>query len=187
MLEHVQKQAAQPDRESGWTLLEITISLTVLTIGIISFLMSLTSSMRLGAAGHERDMAMNAARQVIEEMREQTFEEVFALYNHDVNDDPAGVGTAPGPHFDVTGLNPLSSDADGHVGEIEFPVSGGSLVEDITDAQLGMPMDLNGDAGVDSNDHYGDYIILPVTVRIHWEGVGGDWLVEMRSLLTERY
>ncbi len=173
-------------REGGWTFVEVMIALVVLTVGIVSFLVSLTSSMQLSAAAHERDLATNAARQIIERMRTETFSRIFSLYNENANDDPGGVGTAPGADFDITGLEARPSDGDGKPGKIVFPVSGTELREDITDALLGMPRDLNADTIVDSADHAGDYLILPVIVRIEWTGIAGEETLEIRTLLTDR-
>jgi type II secretory pathway pseudopilin PulG len=173
-------------REGGWTFVEVMIALVVLTVGVVSFLVSLTSSMQLSAAGHERDLATNAARQVIERMRTETFARIFSLYNEDANDDPGGVGTAPGADFDVAGLKAAPSDGDGKPGKIVFPVSGTELREDISDSLLGMPRDLNADTIVDSADHAGDYLVLPVVVRVEWVGIAGTETLEIRTLLTER-
>jgi type II secretory pathway pseudopilin PulG len=174
------------EQEGGWTFVEVMIALVVLTVGVVSFLISLTSSMQLSAAGHERDLATNAARQILEQMRTEPFSKIFSLYNEDVNDDPAGVGTAPGADFDVTGLEAKAADGDGKPGEVIFPMSGTELREDIADTLLGMPRDLNADAVIDAVDHAGDYLVLPVVIRVEWIGVAGEETLEIRTLLTER-
>lgn len=174
------------EQEGGWTFVEVMIALVVLTVGVVSFLVSLTSSMQLSAVGHERDRATNAARQILEEMRTQTFSRIFSLYNEDVNDDPGGVGTAPGADFDVAGLKAKAADGDGKPGEIIFPVAGTELREDIADTLLGMPRDLNADAVIDAVDHAGDYLVLPVVIRVEWVGIAGEETLEIRTLLTER-
>ena len=38
-------------------------------------------------------------------------DEVFALFNLAIGDDPGGPGTAPGAHFEVEGLQPVDGDA----------------------------------------------------------------------------
>ena len=175
--------------ESGWTLLEVTISMMILSIGVLSFLMALTSSMRLAAASHENDVAANAARQMIERMRAATFSNVFALYNSDPDDDPGGAGSAPGPNFSVVGLTPLAGDVDGMAGEIIFPMVGSELREDVVQTEFGLSADLDMDGDGtrgDTDNHAADYIVLPVTIRLEWQGVAGDWIIEMRTLLTER-
>lgn len=167
-------------------MIELMITAMILSIGIVSFMLALTSSMRLGRACHQKDVAVNAVRQMIERLREASFSSVFVRYNEDGSDDPGGAGTAPGPNFAVEDLKPVLGDTDGNVGKIIFPTSGNQLREDITDTDLGMPRDLNGDTTVDDQDHSGDYIILPVTVRVEWRGVAGNWSVEMKALLVYR-
>ena len=75
----------------------------------------------------------------------------------------------------MPGLNALAGDADGFVGQITFPdldLGAGNLVlrEDVADATLGMPRDLNGDGAVDADDHSDDYIVLPVRITLQWRG-----------------
>jgi hypothetical protein len=58
---------------------------------------------------------------------------------------------------------------------IEFPGNTGAVLrEDAVDAELGMPRDLDGDGTVDTDDHAGDYLVLPVRVRVTWDGVSGS-------------
>lgn len=172
--------------DSGWTLIELMIAMTILTIGLVSFLMALTSSLRLEAANHEVDVAANAARQMIERLRDEDFSLLLSSYNEATDDDPGGAGTAPGPHFTVPDLNPLPSDADGEVGQVIFPVTGGELREDASVPELGLPRDLNLDMIIDTADHSDDYLVLPVTVRLTWQGVNGEWSFEINTLLVYR-
>ena len=51
------------------------------------------------------------------------------------------------------------------------------------DASLGMPRDLNGDGVIDSEDHAGDYVLLPVKVRVNWRGITGDRSFEVCTVL----
>lgn len=173
--------------ESGWTLLELVISLMVLTIGVIGFIMALVSSLRVSAAGHERDIAINAARQMIERIQSHEFSEIYALYNSNPSDDPGGSGTAPGPNFAVDGLRPRPGDVDGMEGQIIFPVSGGKLAEDVSMPEFGLPKDLNGDQVIDNDDRAGDYTVLPVAIRIEWLGTSSEWEIEIRALLVESF
>ena len=112
--------------------------------------------------------------------------EVFAAFNEDAADDPEGAGTAPGADFAVPGLSALSSDADGMVGKIIFPTIAGELREDVTDAALGMPRDLNGDGVTDSADHSGDFVLVPVRIRLEWRGSAGPRDMEFHTLLADR-
>ena len=140
--------------------------LTILTISLAMFARTMASSKKLDPTSTESAVAGSAARSQLEEMRNHPFEQIFALYNADPNDDPGGVGTAPGPNFAVPELAPTA--AGGFVGTISFPTVGGVLREDAVDADLGAPRDLNADGVVDSNSRAGDYVILPIRVRLTW-------------------
>jgi hypothetical protein len=141
--------------------------------------------MRLGDTTRERALASEAARQVLEELQDQEFSDVFALYDARTDNDPQGFGTAPGPGFAVEELQPQIDDADGVVGEIVFPVVGTELREDADLPELGLPLDLNGD-GLDGLDHALDYQLLPVAVRVRWRSSGAPMQVELRTYLCER-
>ena len=67
----------------------------------------------------------------------------------------------------------MPGDPDGLAGEIIFPVAGGELREDLVDAELGFPRDLDGD-GIDGQAHNGDYEILPILIRVRWTGQLGE-------------
>jgi hypothetical protein len=56
------------------------------------------------------------------------------------------------------------------------------LRENITDATLGMPRDLNGDNKIDDKDHKLDYLVLPVRVEIEWQSKTG---VRRFSIVTQ--
>ena len=128
---------------------------------------------RLAPVNRETARAVDSARSMLEAVRAEEFADVFALYNDDPADDPAGAGTAPGAGFAAFGLGARTNDADGLVGAVEFPTIGGELREDIIDASLGMPRDLDGDGVIDALDHSGDYEVLPFRVRLDWSGATG--------------
>ena len=120
---------------------------------------------------------------MLEELRTVPFTEVFRRYNSDVEDNP-DTGLSPGADFAVPGLDPQTGDADGRAGTIVFPVDDlGRVREDLEDASLGMPRDLDGDGAVDPFDHSSDYALLPVIVRIEWRGAGGDGRFELKTIL----
>lgn len=140
----------------------------------------------------ETSLAANATRIVIEDMRNEDLEQVFALYNADGADDPSGIDTAPGNRFAVPGLPADPDAADGLVGEVFFPTVDAALPgdppsielrESLVDRALGMPRDLNGDNIIDGADHAGDYIALPVRVELRWRGLYGVRTFSMSTLL----
>lgn len=161
-------------RSGGFSLLEIMIALAVVAILFLAMMSLIYSTNRYSQMNREQTVALNAARAMVELARNQEFGKILALYNDDPADDPAGKGTAPGPHFDVPGLTVRKGDKDGKAGRIEFPTVGGELREDVTDPFLELPHDLNGDDKVDAVDHRGDYKILPVTIVVEWRGIGDE-------------
>jgi type II secretory pathway pseudopilin PulG len=150
----------------GFSIVEMVVVFAIVTIAMSMFARTLASSKKLDPVATETTVAANAARTMIEKMKNHPFEQVFALYNDVKSDDPDGAGTAPGNQFDVEGLTPLTPG--GHCGTIVFPEKEGKLREDSEDQNLGMPRDLNADGIVDGIDHAGDSVILPIRVRVEW-------------------
>jgi len=176
-----------PPQRRGMTLIEIAIGIVVLVTGVLSFAQAMLALQRAQQRTREVGRATQAAREVIEAMQAQAFAEAFRYYNGTPDDDPGGPGTAPGKNFSVPGLRPRADDPDGFVGEVIIPTPVGEpgvLRENTVDTKLGMPRDLSGD-GVVSNvaDYSTTYVVLPVRVRVAWEGAGGPAAVELRTLL----
>jgi prepilin-type N-terminal cleavage/methylation domain-containing protein len=159
-------------RRRGFSLVEMLVAVTVLIIVAGGALLALLTSLSLGRSTRETSLALDAARGVIEAMRSEEPDEVFALYNANPGDDPGGA-PGPGNAFGVPGLDAVPGDPDGLPGQIEFPGDGISLREDGFDDALGMPRDLDGDGVTDAADHALDYSILPVRVRVRWTGSAG--------------
>ncbi len=157
----------------GFTLVEIVVVLAILTVGLGFMVQTISAVNRLAPVNRESARAVDAARAMVEEMRAANFVDAFAMYNADPADDPAGAGTAPGMGFVAFGLGVRTNDVDGRVGSIEYPTIGDEVREDVVDASLGMPRDLNGDGVIDALDHSGDYEILPFRVRLDWTGATG--------------
>ncbi|HEX5136371.1 MAG TPA: hypothetical protein VFY93_05325 [Planctomycetota bacterium] len=160
----------------GFTFVEVACVLSALALGLLSLAAAMGSGMRTVAVNREIDVAAHAAREALERLQDPAggFELVFASYNNDPDDDPAA--DVPGGTFDVEGLR-------GATGEILFPTGGDSgfeLREDVADR------DLDGDGEIDEENHALDYLLLPVTVRIRWEGVAGERSVEFATVLAQR-
>ena len=160
------------------------IAIALLAIALMGFSRSMVSSMVASQTETEIRSASEAGQSVLEELSGATFSDVFALYNDDPDDDPAGV-TGPGSSFIVDGLD--ATQPGGSAGEILLPiveVDGGYQVrEDLELPEIGMPRDLNGDGVIDAVDHSGDYVILPVRVRLEWDSGRGRSEVVFRSVL----
>ncbi|HUG35725.1 MAG TPA: prepilin-type N-terminal cleavage/methylation domain-containing protein [Candidatus Limnocylindrales bacterium] len=168
----------------GFSLVELMVVLVVLTVTMGMFSSTLLSTARQGSHKRETAIAAEAVRRQIEVMRSRPLAELFALYDGDPANDPGGPGTAPGAGFAVPGLALREGDADGLAGEIVFPALAGELREDVEDDSLGMPRDLNADGEIDALDHAGDYLILPVLIRVQWQGPSGPREFRMYTMLT---
>jgi len=183
--------------ESGTTFIELMVVMTILVMVVSIFYQMVVSTSGLRHTNHENAIAAEAARVVIERMRNQPFDRVYALYNGDPEDDPAGAGTGPGHRFPVDGLDPV--DGAEFVGEIVFPSAEQApdqleppevepapwdLREDYTNEALGMPRDLNGDSVIDELDHRDDYILLPVRIHLEWRGKAGDRRFDLYTQLA---
>jgi type II secretory pathway pseudopilin PulG len=151
-------------------MLEVAVTLTIITVSLAMFAQTMASSRKLDPVASETAAAASAARTVLEEMKNRDFDQLFALYNADPTDDPDGAGTGPGATFAVPELTPLVPGA--RAGSISFPNTGGRLHEDVVDAPLGMPRDLNADDTVDNANHSDDYVLLPIRVRVDWIAKG---------------
>jgi prepilin-type N-terminal cleavage/methylation domain-containing protein len=174
----------------GFSLVELLVAATLIVVALTGIAGSMLSSMALNRVNRETALAQQAACRALEELRSVPFEEAFFVYNTTPGDNPGGTVPERGPNFAVPGLAALASDADGLVGQIEFPVvdpfGSDQLREDVEDEGLGMPRDLNGDLAIDGLDHSEDRLLLPVRVRLEWRGVSGAREIEMETMLCAR-
>jgi type II secretory pathway pseudopilin PulG len=172
-------------RKAGLTLLELLVSMMVLTMATGGIVVAMLQSRALARQNRERTTATLAAQDVLERMHGLSFSELFARYNSTTADDPAGAVPSPGAAFAVPSLVPWPDDPDGACGEVLIGTSAGEVREDLVDPALGLPRDLNLDGGVDALDHSDDYRILPLRIRVRWTGVSGDQEVVITHLYSE--
>jgi len=59
------------------------------------------------------------------------------------------------------------------------------LREDLQEASLGLPRDLNGDNLIDDEDHALDYLVLPVRIELEWRSASGQRRFSITSQLTD--
>ena len=154
----------------GMTVIELLVVMTVLATALHMTAAALINTGRVEPKQRETSLALDAARDLSERLRDLDPARLFALYNEDPDDDPDGPGTAPGAHFAVNGLDPRPDDADGFVGHVEFPTVGNQLREDVDDRDLGMPRDLDLDGVIDDLDHAANYRALPYRLVLEWRG-----------------
>jgi hypothetical protein len=158
------------------------IALTVVSVAVYMLSSTITATMVHSSARKERTISVETAMNVLERMRAVPFEELVALYNSDPDDDPKGPGTAPGPTFDVTGLEPREGAQ--AVGFIELPILDGEIRENLNIPELSLPRDLNGDLVVDGADHKLDYKVLPIKIRVEWSGASGEGQLVVYSMFS---
>jgi hypothetical protein len=175
------------------TLIEIAFALPIVLVAFSMMLQTLTAGAGLREVGRETWIASGAAQDVLERMRNEDYRDVFRLYNADPFDDPLGPGTAPGNLFEVPALTAATPEQAGMVGEVEFAAwnTGSEVVpvwevrENIADARIGTPRDLNGDSLIDDANHAEDFSILPVIVTLRWRGRFGPREFRLHTVLSE--
>ena len=200
-------RARRANARSGLSLVEIVVALSVLVVAASIFCQTLLSTARMRHLNRENGLAADAARVVLERMRNEPFLQIYRNHNEDPKDDPGGNGTGPGCFFEVPGLEPLDG-LQARVGTISFPTktvqvqSGGGgkkgavsiggttvtqwhLREDVVDASLGMPRDLNGNNVIDTANHSSDYLVLPVRILIEWKSSSGARKFEIVTQLGD--
>ncbi len=169
------------------TLVELSICVTLLVTGVLSFGYTLISLERGALRSRELGAATAAAAEMLERIQAEAFPEAFRRYNATGSDDPGGANTAPGANFAVAGLTARPDDPDGWPGQVQFPSPSGAptqLREDFEDEALGMPHDLNGDGIVTAGaSHPTTYVVLPVRIRIAWTSAAGPGEYELTTLL----
>ena len=180
----LERARAASRAEAGMTILEILITMVVLLIAVLGTLGSISSFAVLGDSSRETNLAYLEAQRMIERMQSGVFREVFVRFNDTTADDPAG-GVSPGSDFDVPGLNVQEGDPAGKPVRTP-PAQPGSLFEFTNDADLGLPRDLNADGVVDLANHADDYTILPVRVRVEWQGQSGNRFIELQTYMRSQ-
>ena len=161
------------------------MAVLILTVSVYLLSSTITAAIAHSSIKRERAIAVEASMNILERMRNERFDELFASYNSVPADDPGGVGTAPGSNFAVVGLSAWDDDADALAGELILPSSLAVLREDTENSLLSMPRDLNADLMIDDQDHATDYVVLPVTVRVAWQGKAGRRSFEMSTMFAK--
>ncbi|MCY3004091.1 MAG: prepilin-type N-terminal cleavage/methylation domain-containing protein [Planctomycetota bacterium] len=181
------RASASTRRRRGFSLLELMIAISVMSVGLLGFTQAMVTALRAQLLARQQAIATEAARRQIEIMGSTQFSEVFRRFNGATVDDPAGV-VVPGANFAVPGLTAQVGDADGMAGEVLFPVDSVApeeLREDIANTALGTPLDLDVDGAVDGVDHSNDYQMLPVVVIVRWRGAAGEGQIQLETILGE--
>ncbi|MEZ6015366.1 MAG: type II secretion system protein [Planctomycetota bacterium] len=166
------RRKAVRGRRSGFTLIEVVITAAVLFIGLLA--MTSTSWVVHSLRGTYAD------KQLAHQGMQGVIEDLYALSEsaRDSEDGWAttilerfGVGGAPGPTFNLRGLDPWPGEAT--VGRVTI-VTDETQTDAGLGATLGMPRDLNGDSAVNDVDVSDDAVLLPVIVELRWRGEAGN-------------
>lgn len=168
-------------------MVELMIAIVVMSVATFILSSTVTASVTHSIVQTEKTRAVEAAMNKIEEIRALPQEDIFALYNGDASDDPYGPGSGPGGTFDVYGLEP-QRDALGAprpVGRVLLPGSGKTLDETATEPEFGLPRDLDGDLSIEPGNCADRYLVLPLIVRIEWQGKLGERSFEMATMLAD--
>ncbi len=188
--------------ERGMGLIEVALALLVIAVATLGSVSWTLSGMSLEAENRERADAHDAMRVLFEELQAVPFEEVFARFNADPADDPDGEGTARGGLFSIEPnrkdgfLDPARVAGGSTVAyrsnplevRVEFPVDAfGQLDESAQGADWGgRAWDLDGNGAVETGGGSTGYVLLPVRIRIRWQGHRGTRSVEHVRLLSRR-
>ena len=84
-------------RRSAFTLIEVTIVIAILSVALGLFAQTMVASARIDPVSEETRVAAEAARMELEDMRALDFARIFASYNANPADDPAGDLRCAGP------------------------------------------------------------------------------------------
>ncbi len=155
--------------ESGFSVLEAAISMTVLAVALLTLWGSLVYCSRSNLAAEQRKRALLAAQAKIEELKAHPFDTLIADY---------GPGGTVGEEFAV----PTLDDGDGARGRVVFFVD---ETANPAGEALALPLDLNGDGDTDDQDVSGSFLLLPTRVSVRWEGILGEQRVDLRTILRE--
>lgn len=167
------QRSRRPQRSprGGFTLLEVTIVATLLLFGLMAVSTTGHSLRSLRDAEDEQVRAQNALDSVV-----RSIQAVAASHRGSSDGwsvaftrsyDPAG---EIAPTFPVVGLDPWQGAPS--VGLVEL-VLDETLTDDEIGFVLGMPQDLDGDGAIVSADVSATAQLLPLVVRVRWQGAGG--------------
>jgi prepilin-type N-terminal cleavage/methylation domain-containing protein len=102
------------EKVAGFTLVELMVSLAVLTIAIFGLLAAQLFCVMLDDATKETNIALNALRLKVDEIRSHDFISLPACYRTN----PAPFHAGHSDNFEVIGLTPQTNDLDGMVGKV---------------------------------------------------------------------
>jgi type II secretory pathway pseudopilin PulG len=189
-------------RDVGFTLVEVVIALCVIVLTLIGLISGISYASRTNAVIQDDELAMRGAQKIIETIRSYPVGMVWACFNNNPADAaslPSTYGWNPTAYpemasnmFAVEGLSPIGDTVNGvtwtQCGMVSFPGDQTTKLVEITDKTDPM-WDENG-ADLNANDVTAEslgvadpYNLLPVTITLRWQGIGGKRTMTFRYLL----
>lgn len=108
------RRLAKGGSAAGFTLLELMISIALITIAIFGLLATLLFCIMLDDVTKETNIALNELRRKVDEIRSHDFVSLLACYRSD----PPPFHAEHSNNFEVPGLRAQAGDADGMPGKV---------------------------------------------------------------------
>lgn len=169
-------QTSPRQRQSGFSLLEVMISLTIIAIALallVSSMLALTHSRRQSNERHQVATVMSRALETLESMGPTNAYTGYAPAPDGTPFPSDGAGNADS--FDIDGLQGIAAGIGATI-QVSFVVD-----ETENDPELGLPRDLDGDGEINNTnvaalDDDGEVqaTILPVRLSANWRSFNGQ-------------
>ena len=161
----------------GLTMVELMLVMVILVVAILGFVFGLGVSVQNVSATKQSYVALNAARSKIEEMKGNTFADIYNGYG------PGSGSESFAVTYDEEGNTyTLEKPGAGNAGEIIFCVNETSIPADFG---WGSTYDLNGDGDATDVDVSANYKLLPTIVRISWRDSYGEREQDVATVLFD--
>lgn len=174
----------RPGARAGYGLVDLCIALVVLSASLGVLVGAIFSGMRLARTDEETAVASQVLRTALARIGTLTPREAFAVLNAEPADDLQGESAQS--YLAVRELVLTDRQGQAVTVQVTLPVSDdqpGVLREDLELPALGMPRDLDGDGTIDGADHADDALLLPLLLRLEWEGSSGPQSLQMATVL----
>ncbi len=146
--------------------------MTFLVIGLLSLTTTSLAVHALRKVDGERHLANRALKRAAEDIQSYSNAQLGAVGGWSLAMVNAyAPGGAIGDTFDIQGLTPWEGEAS--CGSIQVVTDETARDADL-EVLLGMPRDLDSDGLTDNTDVSGTAGLLPVVIRIRWQGVSGQ-------------
>ena len=141
-------RAGLADRERGWILVEVMIALTILTVGVLGFMLSFQANFRATREMGYRDLAQAAIETAAERLGAANFGTLYATYQ--------------GSTFPAPGLT--GPDGNPALVRVNFEVN-----ENTLSPEFGPVADIDGDGAKNTGNAKDSYVLLPTRVSLSYQ------------------